>query len=87
MPLYSIGTWDTDAQGFTPHPDIPSFNLTRQQLVQAMRDLQSCGYTCHRIRERDEHGEHTGEAESDVSVLIERTDGMAETDILAAWKR
>ncbi len=84
---YSIGTWDTEAQGYTPHPGLKAFNLTRTELVEVMRELRGYGYTCHRIRERDEHGQHTGEVESDVSVLIERTDGMTEEQILKNWER
>ncbi len=86
-PRYSIGTWDTEAQGFTPHPGLKAFNLTRTELVEVMRELRGYGYTCHRIRERDQHGVHTDETDSDVLVLIERTDGMSEADILKQWER
>jgi len=86
-PRYSIGTWDTEAQGFTPHPGLKAFNLTRTELVEVMRELRGYGYTCHRIRKRDQHGVHTDETDSDVSVLIERTDGISEADILKQWER
>jgi hypothetical protein len=86
-PRYSIGTWDTEAPGFTPHPGLKAFNLTRTELVEVMRELRGYGYTCHRIRDRDQHGVHTGDTDSDVSVLIERTDGMPEADILRQWER
>lgn len=80
QPLYSIGTWDTDEQAFTPQIGVPAFNLTRKQLVESMRMLQQCGYPCHRIKQGDEYY-------SDCYVLIERTDGKPETEILEGWKR
>lgn len=88
-PLYSIGTWDPDEQGFTPHPGETCMNITRKQLVQVMRSLQTQHYSCHRFRSRDKT---TGELEewasdSDPSVLIERTDGEPEESILERWKR
>lgn len=87
QPLYSIGTWDTEVQGFTPQTDVPAFNLTRKQLVESIRMLQNNGYSCHRFRERDENRQPTGEVDSDCWVLIERTDGMNESEILERWKR
>lgn len=82
-PLYSIGTWDTESQAFTPQEDVPAFNLTRKQLVESMRMLRQCGYSCHRYRYREENGEFEKWAsESDSFVLIERTDGMSEAEIL-----
>ena len=86
-PLYSIGTWDTDAQAFTPQEGVPAFNLTRKELVQSMRMLQNHGYSCHRFRGRDENHQPTGDVDSDTFVLIERTDGMPESEILERWKR
>jgi hypothetical protein len=82
-PLYSIGTWDTDAQGFTRQEGVPAFNLTRRQLVGSMRMLQETGmYTCHR------YGNGTQDMrDSDTSVLIERTDGKSEAEILRDWER
>ena len=84
---YAIGTWDTEAQAYTPHPGCDWCGLTRRQLVEAMRELRECGYTCHRVRERDEHGQHTGEVESDVSVLIERVNGRTPEQVLQDWQR
>lgn len=84
---YAIGTWDPEAQGFTPHPGLDWYNLTRRELVVVMRELRECGYTCHRVRDRDENGQHTGEVESDVSVLIESVDGRTPEQVLNNWKR
>lgn len=82
-PLYSIGTWDTDAQGFTPQEGVPAINLTRRQLVASMRMLQDYGgYTCHRYGNMTQH-----DRDSDTSVLIERTDGKPEAEILRDWER
>lgn len=81
-PLYSIGTWDTDLSAFTPQTGVPAFNLTLPQLRQSMRTLRAIGYTCHRLR--DANGDHDN---NDSSVLIERTDGQAEAEILEGWKR
>lgn len=80
QPLYSIGTWDGDEQAYTPQIGVPAFNLTRPQLVASMRLLQQCGYSCHRIKQGNEY-------DSDCSVLIERTDGKPEAEILEEWKR
>ena len=83
QPLYSIGTWDTDAEAYTPHVGVPAFNLTRRQLVESMRLLKSTGmYTCHR------YGNATQDMrDSDTSVLIERTDGKTPAEILVDWER
>ena len=82
-PLYSIGTWDPDAEAYTPHVGVPAFNLTRRQLVESIRLLQSTGmYTCHR------YGNGTQDMrDSDTSVLIERTDGKPAEQILVDWER
>jgi hypothetical protein len=81
-PLYSIGTWDADAQGYTPHEGVPAFNLTRRQLVESMRMLQCGMYTCHRYGNSE-----SLDRDSDTSVLIERTDGKSEAEILRDWER
>ena len=81
-PRYSIGTWDTDLQAFTPQIDVPAFNLTIVELKRSMRLLRRMGYSCHRYRDTD--GGHDC---NDVAVLIERTDGMDEAEILESWKR
>jgi hypothetical protein len=83
-PLYSVGTWEPRESKYTPQKNLgmPSINITRQQLRGVMRRLQDMGYTCHRYREPD--GKHE---DTDVYVLIERTDGMALVDILTRWER
>ena len=83
-PLYSIGTWDGDLNAYTPQIGltVPSFNITRSQLRQAIRDLRGMGYSVHRIRDAD--GEHW---DNDTSVIIERTDGELPEFILKYWVR
>lgn len=83
-PLYSVGTWDTEAQAYTPQTglSVPSLNIDIRQLRRAMKELRGGGYTCHRLRDPD--GNHD---DNDWSVLIERTDGMPEAEILEDWKR
>ena len=83
VPLYSIATMDPEVSAYTPQEGVPSFNLTLWQLKDSMRMLRELGYSCHRIR--DEDGVHRHE--NDVYVLIERTDGASEEDILARWER
>lgn len=85
-PLYSIGTWDNDEQAFRPHPNAPKLNQTRAELVKSMRTLQEYGYPCHRYGNK-RHEEDGGLRDSDPSVLIERTDGKPEADILKSWER
>lgn len=83
QPLYSIGTWDTEAQAYTPQgTDEEAFNLTIHQLRAAMKELRKCGYSCHRIRSPD--GDHDN---NDWSVLIERTDGKPVSEIRKGWQR
>lgn len=82
IPLYSVGTWDTNEQAFTAQGNVPSFNLTLWQLKDAMRLLRSIGYSVHRYRDED-----GGHEDNDVMVLIERTDGMSEAKILESWQR
>jgi hypothetical protein len=81
---YSIGTWDTDRQAFTPQRglSVPSFNATWTQLLTALRELRRMGYSCHRFREAD--GTHE---DNDFSVLVERTDGEHWKDIRRKWNR
>jgi hypothetical protein len=81
--LYSIGTWDTDEQAYTPQVGLsaPSFNIDVWQLRTAMKELRSMGYSCYRVRFPD------GERDSDWSVLIERTDGTPESEIREGWRR
>lgn len=82
QPLYSIGTWDQELEAFTPQVGVPAFNLTRSQLRQSMKALKRCGYGCYRLRDPD--GSHDT---NDTWVLIERTDGKSESEILEQWKR
>ena len=83
--LYSVGTWDTDAQGYTPQPELDreSFNITLWQLKELLQILKKeFGYSCHRYR--DDDGGHEC---NDWSVLVERTDGKPQSEILESWKR
>lgn len=82
--LYSVGTWDTDAQSFTPQAGltVPSFNITLPQLLRAMRELRQMGYTAHRYRDSD-----GGHDDNDPMVLVERTDGAEESEIRKFWRR
>lgn len=84
VPLYSVGTWDTDAQAYTPQEglSVPSFNIPLWTLRQALRELRDCGYAADRYRDAD--GSHDA---NDWAVLVERTDGMPEHEIREAWKR
>jgi hypothetical protein len=81
LALYSVGTWDTESQGYTPHQDVPAFNLTIGQLHKSLRMLRDIGYEAWRKRDED------GSYDSDWCVLVERTDGMSESEILNKWKR
>ena len=70
--LYSIGTWDTDLQAYTPQAglSVPSANVQWHGLLAALRELRTMGYSCHYVRAAD--GSHDC---NDWSVLVERTDG------------
>jgi hypothetical protein len=72
VPLYSVGTWDTDEQAYTPQAGltVPSQNVPLPGLLAVLRQLRSMGYTAHRYRDAD--GCHD---DNDWSVLVERTDG------------
>ena len=82
--LYSIGTWDTDREAYTPQRglSVPSFNITLRQLRTALRELRNMGYSCHRYRDQD--GDHW---DTDTSVLVERTDGKPWREIRKNWNR
>ncbi len=71
--LYSVGTWDTDTQAYTPQAGltVPSVNVPWRTLLQVMRQLRGMGYSAH--RRRDAAGEHE---DNDWCVLVERTDGQ-----------
>lgn len=79
-PLYSVGTWDTEVQGYTPHEGlgVPMVNVDVHGLRRALKALRNEGYTCHRFKHADD---------SDTSVLVERTDGAETEAILKAWER
>ena len=68
---YSVRTWDTDAQAFTPQDglSLPWEGLTLWQLKQALRELRGMGYTAHRYRDDD-----GGHYDNDTCVLVERDD-------------
>ncbi len=81
--LYSVGTWDTEAQAYTPQVGLDkSFNLTLAELRRAIRQLRNLGYLA------DRRGNiHIGHDDNDWTVLIERTDGKPEAEILQDWNR
>jgi hypothetical protein len=81
--LYSVGTWDTEKQAYSPQAGMKTcINITRDVLRIRIRALRCMGYTCHRRGNvRDGHDDN------DTMVLIERTDGAAEATILEGWKR
>ena len=82
-PLYSVGTWDTEEQAYTPQNGLTRWlNLTQGQLRQAIQELRECHYKADRKRAAD--GTHD---DNDGWVLIERTDGRSEAEILESWKR
>ena len=81
-PLYSVGTWDSDCQAYTPQIGVAdSINITLAQLRRALKRLRALGYNADRVRLPD------GEHDSDPMVLVERTDGKSERDIMEDWKR
>lgn len=82
-PRYSVGTWDTDQQAYTPQVGVGrSINISFRGLVRVMRRLRRLGYSAHRIR--NDEGDHY---DNDTSVLVERTDGISRVEVLEAWKR
>lgn len=82
--VYSIGTWDTTEQAYTPQVglSVPCINVALPTMRQVLRELKAIGYSCHRIRDAD--GGHDA---NDWSVLVERTDGKSEEEVLEGWKR
>lgn len=87
MAAYSVGTWDTELQAYTPQVglSVPSINITWRQLLQAMRELRQMGYSAHRRREVLSTG--LNHDDNDWSVLVERTDGMSEDEVMVSWER
>lgn len=82
-PLYSAGTWDMEMQAYTPQAcSPPAVNIDRRQLRVVLKSLRRLGYSAH--RRRCEDGSYD---DNDFYVLVERTDGMPEAEILEAWKR
>ncbi len=80
-PLYSIGTWDSDREYFSPHPYMttPWLNVDIHGLRRHLKELKSKGYSCHRVRHND------STVDSDPSVLVERTDGSSEASVRNCW--
>lgn len=81
---YSVGTWDTDKQAYTPQRglSVPSFNITLAQLRQALKELRTMAYKAHRYR--DEDGSHD---DNDAYVIVERTDGKYWKKVMKEWRR
>lgn len=81
-PLYSVGTWDSDLNGFTVQAGltVPSINVPLNVVRQITRELRQMGYTAHRKRSPD-----GGYWDNDASVFFERTDGKPEAEILRGW--
>jgi len=83
--LYSIGTWDTHAQAYTPQEglSVPCVNVPLPIMRQVIRELRrEYGYGAY--RQRDSNGNYDT---NDWAVLVERTDGMSEAEVLEGWKR
>jgi hypothetical protein len=72
---YSVRTWDTDEQAYTPQAglSLPWRGLTLWQLKVALKELREFGYSAHRYR-----CENGGHEDNDPMVLVERDD--EETD-------
>lgn len=85
-PLYSIGTWNPETNGFTPHEtaDTPCVNVDTHGLRRHLKELRRVGYTCRRVRVATENGWQWND---DPWVLVQRTDGMPLAKILELWKR
>ena len=81
QPLYSVGTWCTDRQAYSPHAGVPAFNLTLAELRASLRKLRALGYEAYRVRWED------GSRDSDPDVMVERTDGKSPREIREGWKR
>jgi hypothetical protein len=84
IPLYSVGTWDTEKQAYTPQAGLtnPCINVSLSGMLCCLRELRRMGYSCHRKRDAD-----GGHDENDWYVLVERTDGTEECEIMESWKR
>lgn len=83
-PVYSIGTYDMELEAYTPQEglSVPCINVPLATMRQVLRELRGIGYDAHRIRGADGNYDC-----NDSSVLVERTDGMSEAEVLASWDR
>lgn len=82
-PLYSVGTWCTERQAYSPQRGVPSINLTLAGLRRSLRALKQLGYSCHYVRDADGSHEYC----NDEKVMVERTDGKSPREIREGWKR
>lgn len=66
---YNVRTWDSEIGEYTYQQGLnnPTMGINIHELRRALRELQSCGYSCHRVRLPG------GDYDSDPSVLVERT--------------
>lgn len=82
VPLYSIGTWDTEANAYTLQEGLEdvSVNVDRHQLRRTLHALRGRMYGAWRRR-------YDGDYESDPMVMVERTDGKPLEEILVGWER
>lgn len=72
-PRYSVRTWDSELEAYTPQTGVPAFNLTLWQLRESLKALRQLGYTAH--RRRSQQGDYE---DNDWAVLVERTDRQSE---------
>lgn len=81
--LYSVGTRDDGDHHYSPQAGltVPSINVPLATVRQILRELRWMGYEGH--RRRDHNGEHT---DNDPSILVERTNGRSEAEILQSWR-
>ena len=89
-PLYSVGTWDANAQAYTPQEglSVPSVNVPLHGLRAALKALRrEFGYAAWRMRYADNAPGDWDTHDSDTEVLVERTDGESEAEVLERWKR
>lgn len=88
MNLYSVGTYDWEECRYTPQDglSVPSINVPLATVRQIFRELRECGYSCHRYREVTRYGDVRYDC-NDSNVLVERTEGRSEAEILESWER
>ncbi len=74
-PTYSVRTWDSDKQAYTPQVglSLPWRGLSLWRLRQALCELRGMGYSAHRFRDND--GDH---CDNDYAVLVERDDQITD---------